>query len=79
MSILQTAIEVSKLTITDTLYTPADVSKLINVPIGTLAYWRHAGQGPRFLKLGGRVIRYRKTDVAEWLNDSVQNTNGGAA
>ena len=63
----------------NTLYTPADVSKLINVPIGTLAYWRHAGHGPRFLRLGGRVIRYRKQDVAEWLSESVQETTGGAA
>lgn len=69
-------------TILDTLpelSTPKILSETIGIPLGTLAFWRHAGRGPRFLKLGGRVIRYRKQDVSEWLNESVQETTGGAA
>lgn len=61
------------------LSTPKILSETIGIPLGTLAFWRHAGQGPRFLRLGGRVIRYRKQDVAEWLSESVQETTGGAA
>lgn len=69
-------------TILDTLpelSTPKILSETIGIPLGTLAFWRHAGHGPRFLRLGGRVIRYRKQDVAEWLSESVQETTGGAA
>ncbi len=69
-------------TILDTLpelSTPKILSETIGIPLGTLAFWRHAGRGPRFLKLGGRVIRYRKQDVSEWLSESVQETTGGAA
>lgn len=68
-------------TILDTLpelSTPKILSETIGIPLGTLAFWRHAGRGPRFLKLGGRVIRYRKQDVSEWLSESVQETTGGA-
>lgn len=61
------------------LSTPKILSETIGIPIGTLAFWRHAGRGPKFLRLSGRVIRYRKTDVAEWLSESVQETTGGAA
>ena len=69
-------------TILDTLpelSTPKILSEAIGIPLGTLAFWRHSGRGPRFLKLGGRVIRYRKQDVSEWLSESVQETTGGAA
>ena len=69
-------------TILDTLpelSTPKILSETIGIPLGTLAFWRHAGRGPRFLKLGGRVIRHRKQDVSEWLSESVQETTGGAA
>jgi hypothetical protein len=31
-----------------------------------LEAWRHRGGGPKFVKVG-RLIRYRPSDVAEWL------------
>lgn len=33
-----------------------------NISAKTLERWRWAGEGPRFLKLGGRVV-YRITDI----------------
>lgn len=33
----------------------------------TLANWRCTGNGPRFVKIGGRVL-YRQTDVLAWEN-----------
>ncbi len=33
-----------------------------NISAKTLERWRWAGEGPRFLKLGGRVV-YRLTDI----------------
>jgi predicted DNA-binding transcriptional regulator AlpA len=36
-----------------------------SVSVRTLANWRSYGDGPRFVKLGGRVA-YKVTDVEEW-------------
>lgn len=33
----------------------------------TLANWRVTGSGPRFVKIGGRVM-YRQADVLAWEN-----------
>ena len=33
----------------------------------TLANWRTAGNGPKFTRLNGRMIRYRRSDLQTWL------------
>lgn len=41
----------------------------------TLANWRCTGSGPRFVKIGGRVM-YRLADVQAWENSrSVTSTS----
>ncbi len=41
----------------------------------TLANWRCSGSGPRFVKIGGRVM-YRLADVQAWENSrSVTSTS----
>lgn len=40
----------------------------------TLAQWRLiAGKGPTFVKLGG-AVRYRRSDVREWLETCSRRT-----
>lgn len=34
----------------------------------TLANWRTAGNGPKFTRLNGRMIRYRRNDLDAWLS-----------
>jgi predicted DNA-binding transcriptional regulator AlpA len=29
--------------------------------------WRRTGEGPPFIRLGGKLIRYRRADVEAWL------------
>ena len=42
----------------------------------TLEQWRWLGKGPRFLKIGGRVL-YDEDQIADYENRRVcQNTNG---
>lgn len=42
----------------------------------TLEQWRWLGKGPRFLKIGARVL-YREEDVDVWEGAQVcQNTSG---
>jgi predicted DNA-binding transcriptional regulator AlpA len=45
-----------------------EVSGLTRIPLSTLRYYRHAGQGqgPKSFKLGGRIC-YKRSDVEEWI------------
>jgi hypothetical protein len=54
----------------------AQVSDQTGVPIGTLRYWRHAGQGPASFTLGRRVV-YRKAEVERWISAQEQATRRG--
>lgn len=48
--------------------TPPETAELVRRPTSTLAYWRHRGEGPRFAKVGKRVL-YRRADVLVWIED----------
>ena len=43
-----------------------EVSGMTGIPEGTLRYWRCAGLGPSYVKLGGRV-RYDEADVDAYV------------
>ena len=49
------------------LLTPEDLYAMTQISPKTLSNWRYIGRGPAFVKDGG-CIRYRMSDVAEWLN-----------
>lgn len=40
-----------------------EVATLLGLKKQTLEKWRSMGQGPKFVKLGNRAIRYRATDI----------------
>lgn len=42
------------------------------VASATLATWRSRGNGPRFVKVGGRVL-YRTADVIAWEAKNTRN------
>jgi predicted site-specific integrase-resolvase len=42
------------------------MAEALGVTVGTLANWRHAGKGPLYTKLVGRVW-YRKDDVRAFI------------
>ncbi|MFV2143206.1 helix-turn-helix transcriptional regulator [Isoptericola sp. G70] len=50
-----------------------EVSEEIGTPVGTLAYWRHVGSGPRWAKLGRRVV-YRRRDLEAWIDNAFEAT-----
>ena len=41
-------------------------SKYLDLSISTLAKWRHYGTGPRYSKLGRRVV-YRVDELEAWI------------
>lgn len=53
--------------------TPGQLSDASGLPLGTLAFWRHSGTGPKYMKLG-RLIRYRKCDVQAFFEASLRTS-----
>ena len=59
--------------------TPEEAGAFLKIPYSTLNKWRHNKTGPDYLKLGGRLVRYRRRDLIIWLNSctrSPSNDNG---
>jgi predicted DNA-binding transcriptional regulator AlpA len=56
----------------DTYIRRADVPLYIPVAAQTLARWAVEGQGPRFCKIGRRIVAYRAGDLREWLQGQVR-------
>ncbi len=52
---------------TKPIFTPVELSQYLGVTHQCLANWRCRGEGPRFLRVGKRIIRYRWKDVEEWM------------
>ena len=42
------------------------LADLLQIPMATLRFWRWAGRGPRFRRLG-RSVRYRAEDLEAWI------------
>lgn len=53
--------------------TPGEVARASNVNLNTLAYWRHMGTGPRYMKLG-RCVRYRRSDVVKFFESKLRTS-----
>lgn len=47
-----------------------DLADRWNISHRTLERWRFTGEGPRFVKLGGRVV-YRLEDVQEYEREQI--------
>ncbi len=54
------------------LLTEAETAETLHVAIRTLRNWRALRKGPRFRKIGQRLVRYHRADVAAFAE-------GGAA
>ncbi len=50
----------------DRLLSVRDLSEMLQVPVGTIYHWRHRGEGPRPIRIGGH-LRFDPADVARWL------------
>ena len=42
------------------------LAEALLMTVATLRLWRHMGNGPKFVKLGG-AVRYREEDVNAWI------------
>jgi len=48
------------------LLTETQVSRIFNVSINTLRYWRQCGDGPNDIKMG-RLVRYHAAELESYL------------
>jgi predicted DNA-binding transcriptional regulator AlpA len=44
-----------------------DVAKLLRVSLSSVKRLRASGQGPRYIRISPRVVRYRRQDVLDWM------------
>jgi len=51
----------------DSLLTPEAAAARISIKPRKLADLRRQGQGPRYIRLGRKTIRYRQADLTRWL------------
>lgn len=49
----------------------SEVAATLNVAVQTLRNWRWRGEGPRFVKLGKRAVRYRRGDLDAFVEAGV--------
>jgi len=53
------------------MMTPAQTAEALEVSPATLARWRWAGRGPKFVKYG-KHVRYRRQDVVDFIEASIR-------
>jgi hypothetical protein len=53
------------------LLTPAQAAEALSIPESTLAQWRSQRRGPAFIKLEGRLVRYRTRDLENYITRSI--------
>lgn len=50
----------------DTHLSPQALAERLGVSLRTVERWRISGEGPPFLRAGGRRVLYRVSDVERW-------------
>ena len=53
---------------TSVIMTEEETASFLRVKRFTLRKWRREGSGPRYIRCGGRLIRYILDDVTAWLS-----------
>jgi predicted DNA-binding transcriptional regulator AlpA len=53
----------------DRLLTPQQLANMLNLPIASIYDMRYRGTGPRAIKISGKALRFRLSDVEAWLRD----------
>lgn len=60
------------------LLTLSEVAGILRVPVNTLRWWRQQGTGPRFFKIGRRLVA-TVGDLTTWVDEQRRHTGPGAA
>lgn len=52
----------------DQMLDPHQLGELLGMSTTALRYWRNRGIGPKYFRLSHNMVRYRRSDVEEWLS-----------
>jgi len=63
----------------DNLWAPDDVAERFAVTIGYLAQMRYQGTGPAYIKIGGKAVRYRESDIQAWFAANLRTSTARTA
>ena len=58
----------------DALLNQVQAASLIGVSERTLECWRWRGDGPPYVKISRRAVRYRRRDIQEWAESRLQRS-----
>lgn len=56
------------------LLSETEVAEIYGFRLPTLRNWRATRVGPRFLKINGKMIRYRISDIEDYLASCLEKT-----
>lgn len=54
------------------LLTEREAAQVLKTALPTLRNWRAQGKGPRFRKIGERLVRYHRADLADFAQGGQQ-------
>jgi predicted DNA-binding transcriptional regulator AlpA len=57
----------------------AEVSDQTGIPVATLRWWRHRGEGPPSFKLGKKTVVYSADSLAVWITTQKSSSTRGEA
>ena len=56
------------------LLTPPQAAEFLSLSPRWLELKRYHGDGPSFVRISARCIRYRRKDLEEWVGERVRNS-----
>jgi excisionase family DNA binding protein len=54
----------------DKVMTTKQAAEYLAMSHKTLEDWRRKGEGPRFIKVGSRSVRYRQSELDAWITEA---------
>lgn len=58
----------------DCLMTEDQTAQYLQFTPRALQKWRLDGSGPKYVKISGRAVRYRKQDLDEWIEHRIRRS-----
>ena len=59
------------------LLTPNEVAQITGLSVETLAQWRSQRRGIPFVKVSRNCVRYRQSDLDQWLEEHIVSVVAG--
>lgn len=56
-----------------------EAAVFVGFTVRALQGWRCRGRGPPFIKINGRCIRYRRSDLRDWAEARLRTSTSGAS